>query len=303
MDQVQEIRYVFFSAGRVPKEKNKEIWASFKETTRNFNQAKNDFYRSQKNQQFENLEKKKGLIKVAEANKDSEDFEQATNLFKKIQSDWKNIGHVPRKDSDKIWKQFKSTCNHYFDRLSSIKEEAQKGEMENFEKKEAFLKELDDLKLEGDHKEDLKTIMSKIDEWKKMGRVPFKNKNIEQQFNKKLDELFGSLNLGKKETELLKFENKINAMASVDDKRSLENEEFFIRKKIDEARAEVIQLENNLGFFQHVPDDNPMVKEVHKNIANHKDQLSLWQNKLNKIKTLKRQQAKAEEQEGEESVE
>ena len=296
MDQVQEIRDVFFSAGRVPKEKNKEIWASFKETTKNFNQAKNDFYKSQKNQQFENLEKKKALIEIAEANKDSEDFENATNLFKKIQSDWKNIGHVPRKDSDKIWKQFKTACNHYFDRLSSIKEEAQKGEMENFEKKEAFLKELDTLELSGDHKEDISTIKTKITEWKTLGRVPFKKKNIEQQFNKKLDDLFGKLDLGKKETELIKFENKLNAMASMDDSRQLQNEEFFIRKKIDETRAEINQLENNLGFFQNVPDDNPMVKDVYKNIERHKEQLSLWQDKLNKIKMLKRQLAKAEEE-------
>ena len=294
MDQVQEIRDVFFTAGRVPKEKNKEIWASFKETTKNFNKAKNDFYKSQKNQQFENLEKKQALIEIAEVNKDSEDFENATNLFKKIQSDWKNIGHVPRKDSDKIWKKFKAACNHYFDRLSSLKEEAQKGEMENFEKKEAFLKEMETIKLAGDHKEDLKVIMAKVNEWKQLGRVPFKKKNIEQKFNKKLDELFGSLNLGKKETELLKFENKLNAMASVDDTRALENEEFFIRKKIDETKAEVNQLENNLGFFQHVADDNPMVIEVHKNIAKHKDEAALWQNKLNKIKTLKRQQALAQ---------
>ena len=297
MDQVQEIRDVFFSAGRVPKEKNKEIWASFKETTKNFNQAKNDFYKSQKNQQFENLEKKKALIEIADANKDSEDFENATNLFKKIQSDWKNIGHVPRKDSDKIWKQFKTACNHYFDRLSSIKEEAQKGEMENFEKKEAFLKELDTLELSGDHKEDISTIKTKITEWKTLGRVPFKKKNIEQQFNKKLDDLFGKLDLGKKETELIKFENKLNAMASMDDSRQLQNEEFFIRKKIDETRAEINQLENNLGFFQHVPDDNPMVKDVYKNIERHKEQLSLWQDKLNKIKMLKRQLAKAKAEE------
>lgn len=297
MAQVQEIRDVFFSAGRVPKEKNKEIWSSFKETTRNFNKAKNDFYKSQKNQQFENLEKKKALIEIAEANKDSEDFNNATNLFKKIQSDWKNIGHVPRKDSDKVWKQFKSACNHYFDRLKSIKEEAQKGEVENFEKKEAFLKNLDNLELSGDHKADISTIKSKISEWKTFGRVPFKKKNIEQQFNKKLDKLFGKLDLGKKETELIKFDNKLNAMASMDDDRQLQNEEFFIRKKIDETRAEINQLENNLGFFQHVPDDNPMVQDVHKNIERHKEQLNLWKDKLNKIKTFKRQQEKAEEEE------
>ena len=57
------------------------------------------------------------LIKIAEENKDSEDFEVTTPLMKKIQNDWKKIGHVPRRESDKIWNQFKEACNHYFDRF------------------------------------------------------------------------------------------------------------------------------------------------------------------------------------------
>tara|TARA_B100000787_G_scaffold119066_1_gene89186 strand:- start:21210 stop:23183 length:1974 start_codon:yes stop_codon:yes gene_type:complete len=287
MKQVQEIRDVFFTAGRVPKDKNKEIWATFKDTTRNFNKAKNDFYKLQKSAQYDNLEKKRKLIKLAEDNKDTEDFEKTTPLFKKIQHDWREIGHVPRKDSDVIWKQFKSACNHYFDRLHALKDEENKEELVNLEKKQAILAAMGGIVLSGDHKEDIQAIKAKITDWKSVGRVPFKKKNIDQKFNKALDALFGSLDLDKKEAELIKFENKLNAMASQDDDRKLQNEQFFIGKKIDETKSEILQLENNLQFFKHVKKDNPLVKEVYKNIENHKEQLALWKEKLIKIKAIR----------------
>lgn len=116
--------------------------------------------------------------------------------------------------------------------------------------------------------------------------MPFSQKRIEQDFNKVLDGLFNDLDMGRKETEMIKYDNRIAAMADRDDERQIEKERYFISKKIDEVKAEMNQLENNLGFFQHVSDDNPLVKEVHKNIANHKKDLEIWKAKLQKIKTL-----------------
>ena len=286
--KVQELRDQFFESGKVPKSKNNEVWDLFKEATRSFNKEKNNFYKSQKKEQFDNLAKKRELIKIAEDNKDGEEFETLTPLMKKIQNDWKNIGHVPRKDSDKIWKEFKAVCNHYFDRLHAQKNEANKEEFSNLDDKISFLKELENLVLEGDHKKDINTITGKISEWKKLGRVPYNKRDIEQKFNKKLDELFGKLDLDKKQLELIKFENKLNAMSSDEDDRKLKNEEFFISKKVGEVRDDIRQLENNLLFFKHVKDDNPLVKEVHKNIAKHKEQLETWVEKLKKIRALRK---------------
>jgi hypothetical protein len=285
--KVQELRDNYFEIGKVPRAKNKEIWNAFKEATRTFNKEKNGFYKNQKKEQYQNLEKKRELIKIADENKDSDDFDAVTPLMKKIQADWKKVGHVPRKDSDKIWKEFKSACNHYFDRLHSLKNEANKEEVEHFESKTKLLEKVKNLDLSGNKDEDLTAIKEKINEWKSIGRVPFKKKSIEQQFNKTLDELFTKLDLSKKEAELIKFENKLNTMVSQEDERKLKNEHFFISKKIDETKDEIRQLENNLGFFQHVPDTNPLVMEVHKNIARHKDQLEVWKAKLKRIKKVR----------------
>lgn len=285
--KVQELRDTFFNTGRVPRANNKEIWKTFKDATSNFNHQKNSFYKNQKKEQFTNLEKKRELIKIAEENQNSEDFDATTSLMKKIQEDWKQIGHVPRRDSDKIWKQFKKACNHYFDRLHAQKNEANKEEIAHFEAKQQMLDKLTSFELSGDHKADLKAIKENIAAWKEIGRVPYNKRNIEQKFNKTLDGLFGKLDLGKKETELIKFDNKLNTLVNREDERKLQNEHFFISKKIDETKDEIRQLENNLGFFHHVDENNPLVKEVHKNIARHKEQLEVWKAKLSKIKEVR----------------
>jgi len=284
--EIEALREEFFKAGKVPVKVNEATWAKFKEAVRRFNRNKNEFYKNLKKDQYDNLEKKLALIKIAEDNKDSEDFEATTQLMKKIQGDWKRIGHVPRKDSDKIWKQFKSACNHYFDRIKEQRNAASAEEEEAYTQKEALLSEVKNLKLSGDQKTDLATIKTQINSWKTLGRVPRNKRQIESDFNDTLDGLFKSLDLNKTEAELIKFENKLDQLASGDDSRAIDNERFYIQKKVDDIKGEIIQLENNLQFFSNVKSDNPLVKEVHKNIKKHKDDLQLWNTKLKKIKGL-----------------
>ncbi|MBJ6368343.1 DUF349 domain-containing protein [Snuella sedimenti] len=286
--EVESLRNDFFNAGKVPLKVNESTWAKFKDAVRRFNRQKNAFYKNLKKEQYNNLQKKLELVKIAEDNKDSEDFEVTTSLMKKIQSDWKKIGHVPRKDSDKIWKQFKTACNHYFDRLHAIKNAASKEHLEAFNKKHELLDILKNLKLSGDRSADLDTIKTYINQWKDLGRVPNDKRYIEGKFNKAIDELLSSLKMGKNEIEMIKFENKLENLNSgdSDDTSNLDNERSFIRKKIDETKNQINQLENNLQFFTNVDDDNPLVKEVLNNIKAHKESLKLWKSKLKKIKEL-----------------
>ncbi|WP_054852864.1 DUF349 domain-containing protein [Olleya sp. ITB9] len=284
--EIEALREEFFKAGKVPIKVNEATWASFKEAVRGFNRKKNDFYKSLKKDQYDNLEKKLALIKIAEKNKDSEDFQATTQLMKKIQGDWKRIGHVPRKDSDKIWKQFKSACNHYFDRIKEQRNAASAEEEVAYTEKQTLLAEVKNLALTGEQKTDLATIKEQINSWKTIGRVPRNKRQIESDFNDALDGLFKSLDLNKTEAELIKFENKLDQLTSGDDTKALDNERFYIQKKVDEIKGEINQLENNLQFFSNVKSDNPLVKDVHKNIKKHKDSLVLWTTKLKKIKSL-----------------
>ncbi len=284
--EIEALREAFFNAGKVPSKVNEETWSKFKDAVRTFNKKKNAFYKGLKKEQYKNLQKKLELIQIAEDNKDNEDIPTTIALMKKIQSDWKKIGHVPRKDSDKIWKQFKSACNHFFDKLHASKNAATKVETEAFQQKNTLLDSVKDLKLIGDKENDLSIIKNLISDWKAIGRVPNDKRYIEGKFNKVLDELFSKLKMDRNEIELIKFENKLEVLSNEDDNQNLDHERSFIRKKIDEIKAQINQLENNLQFFTNVDDDNPLVKEVHNNIKNHKDSLKLWKTKLSKIKEL-----------------
>ena len=284
--EVEALREEFFKAGKVPIKVNEATWAKFKDVVRSFNRKKNQFYKDLKKEQYINLQKKEELVKIAEENKDNDDFEATTPLMKKIQSNWKQIGHVPRKDSDKIWKQFKKACNHYFDRLKDQRNAATAEEEQAFKEKEALLAHVKELKLSGEQKEDLATIKEQINKWKNIGRVPRNKRHIEGDFNSTLDGLFKNLDLNKSEAEMIKFENKLQDLSSTDNQRVIDNERFYIQKKVDEIKGEINQLENNLQFFTNVKSDNPLVKEVHKNIKKHKEELALWKTKLKKIKSL-----------------
>jgi hypothetical protein len=281
---IEDLRNQFFNAGKVPIKVNEATWAKFKIAVRAFNQKKNTFYKGLKKDQYDNLQKKIALIKIAEDNKDSTDFDTTTPLMKKIQNDWKNIGHVPRRESDKVWKQFKAACNHYFNKFHDVKNESNKEEVEALGKKVKLLEELKTIEITEDVKASLALIKEQIETWRTIGRVPFNKRFIDGKFNKAIDGLYNKLDLSKEETELLKYENKLESLASSGDKRLLDNEHNFLSKKIDDIKAEINQLENNLQFFSNASDNNPLIKEVHNNIKNHKDSLNTWEIKLRKIK-------------------
>lgn len=292
--EVESLRDAFFKAGKVPQKVNEQTWSTFKEAVRQFNRNKNAFYKNQKKEQLENLEKKKALLELALSLKDSDDREMATPEMKRIQSEWKKIGHVPRKYSDKIWNEFKGACNHYFDQLHAAKNETQKAEYENYEKKSACLERLKAFQLSGDNEKDLSTLKDFMSEWKSLGRIPYNKKHINGKFNKIVDALFRKLGVSRQESELLKYGDKMQQLAKSDNDSALGNERIFIRRKIEESQAEIRQLENNLQFFSNASEDNPLVKEVIKNIDKHKESLETWKAKLKKLNILKNNRNKEE---------
>jgi len=278
---IDALRKKYFDAGKLPYSKSESIWKKFKEATKQFNREKNKFYKQEKNAQQNNLQAKLDLIKLAESIKDSEDWETTTNTFKKIQSDWKKIGHVPRKFSDDIWNKFKSSCNYYFDRYHNQKNALSDEQKEIIGHKIAFVEAL---KVDDYTTKD--TITNLMESWSQLGSTPRGSKAVDLQFNKFVDGLLSKLSLDKSEIVLLKFKNIINGYLANNDIRKLDSELVFVRKKIDESVREIQQLENNLSFFSNASDDNPMVKNVHKNIDTYKNGLKAWKDKLAYIRSL-----------------
>lgn len=290
IEKVEALRTAFFSAGKVPSDVNEETWASFKTAVRNFNSFKNSFYKDIKKDQNDNLSKKTALVAKAKELQESHDFASTTPIMKQIQEEWKQIGHVPRKYSDKIWKEFKDACNHYFDMLKEQKNEENDEEVAAFDNKKGYLETLREFQLTGDHKTDLDAIKLHIETWKNFGKVPFPRRHIEGKFNKILDALFEKLSLSKKDTDMIRFANRIDHLSESHDTRKLDNEKIFLMRKIDEVKNEIFQLENNIQFFtntRNAKKENSIVLEVRKNIAIHKESLDVWQEKLKQLRNLK----------------
>ena len=138
--------------------------------------------------------------------------------------------------------------------------------------------------LTDDKDKNLEALNDFSSQWKKTGRVVQSKRFIDGKFFKILDGFYSKLGLDKKVMEDLKYTLKLETLAQ--DQRLFNNEVTFIRKKMDEIKSEINQLENNLQFFSNVKDDNPMVKEVHKNIDKHKAALQTWNAKYSKIKKM-----------------
>ena len=279
--ETEKLRQEYFNAGKLPYAKSEEVWQKFKTATKKFNSSKNHFYKDEKSEQQENLKKKIALIEIAESLKESEDWEVATEAMKKIQADWKKIGHVPRKFSDDIWNKFKAACNSYFDRYHDQKNSVSKEQQANVDAKKAFL---ETLKEEKEHTKE--SVLDAIKTWQELGQLPRNVRHLEGKFNKQIDRLLEGLSLDKKEVAMLKFTHVIDGLFVNEDFRKLDSEQLFIRKKMDEVVKEMQQLENNLGFFSNAKDDNPLVLNVKNRVNEFKEDLKIWKEKLSYLRKL-----------------
>jgi hypothetical protein len=287
IDEIDALRNKFFSIGQTPRNVSDKIWAKFKAATKKFNVEKNKFFKEVKKDHLDNLNAKKALIEKAIALKDSEDWESATEIMKKIQADWKKIGHVPRKYSDKLWKEFKDACNHYFDRLHKRQDAGNKEQLEVFNEKKDILKNLKEDVEDDDKDLTLDDIKEYVNDWRNLGRVPFEMRHIEVKFNKLIDKVVETNDdIDKEEVEMIKFKILVNGYLEQKNYRKLDSEQLFVRKRIDESVKEIQQLENNLGFISNIKEDNPLVKNVRNNINEYKEKLEIWKAKLDYLRQL-----------------
>jgi len=296
INEIEQLRDQFFKAGKVPSKKTEESWKRFKEATRAFNRGKNKFYKEIKKEQQDNLTKKKALLEIAISLKDSQEWSETTKEMKRIQNEWKKIGHVPRKHSDKIWKEFKAACNYFFDQLHASKNKHQKAELDNLKLKEALILQLEGLKTTKNQEKDLEALKTISEKWNSIGYVPRNKKNIEEKFNKTFEITLKGFGFNPKEAEQIKYENTLDAIKKSENQEyEVKKEKSFINRKIEEEKAAIRQLENNLEFFSNASDESPLVKDVHKKISDRKDKVSLLKDKLKSLNILTHQFDKEQE--------
>ena len=299
--QVEDLRQSFLNVGKVPLQQADEVWKSFNIALRAFNKKKNQFYKTLKKEQQENLTKKLALLEIAKANQNSTDWETTTELMKNIQREWKEIGSVPLRNTEKIWKEFKRACDTYFSRFAETIQHSKNKESDALQQKKAFLDKLKEYQLGTDRDKEIATLQNFVNEWNAIGNTHHSKRTIDIKFHKIIDALYKKLNFDKQEIELIKYNNKLERLINDDNENSLNNEVIFVRRRIDELKSEILQLENNLAFFGNIDEKNLLVRDVIKNINNQKEALKTWENKLRELKHLQKTQlAEASEEKIEE---
>ncbi|WP_312392686.1 DUF349 domain-containing protein [Chryseobacterium sp.] len=267
--RVEDLRSEFLKTGSVPRKLSNQNWNDFKTTLRSFNTTKNTYYKSLKGSQQSNLEEKLKLIQTAQDNQANEEWDIAVPLFKKLQEDWKKIGHVPKSMTNKIWDDFRDACNAFFNNYREKSNTSTDNWKENYKNKKAIL---DDLKTVTNEEGSIERIEAIKTAWNNIGKVPRDKISINSEFNKTL-------------REKLKL-NKINELELKEEglsENQLTDKARKIKNQISDLEAEIVKLENNLAFFKNPTKDNPLLKDTFDSIDEKKAHLETLKQNLHSI--------------------
>lgn len=267
--KIEDLRSEFLKIGSVPRKISNQNWNEFKVQLKNFNSAKNDFYKSLKTSQHTNLEKKLQLIQTAKDNSLSEDWETAVPLFKKLQEDWKQIGHVPRSMTNKVWDDFRDACNTFFNNYREKNNATNDNWKENYKRKKQLLDELKEITDEEGSVEKIEQIKTT---WNNTGKVPREKLSINTEFNKVLREKM-------KLNKIHEYDLKEEGLSE----NQLTDKARKIKNQIADLEAEIVKMENNLGFFSNPTRENPLLKETFEKIDDKKVQLESMKQSLHNI--------------------
>lgn len=284
-----EIQQLWKTIGYAPKKDNNKIYKRFRKACDAFFAKKREYFKDYKSEQEHNLQLKTSLCVQAEALKDeSSDWKNTTNEFINLQKKWKEIGSVPKKYSDKIWKRFRAACNEFFENKSKHFASAGDRYKENLEKKEALIKKITDFKLLPDVKDSLGKLKEFQREWSEIGFVANNKKDeVQHKYREAINEKFDKLDIGEKEKNSLKFKSHIEAVSSKPNshkKLGYERDKLFNRLKTLESDIHV--LENNIGFFSNSKGAESMIKGVEEKIEKARKEINEIKAKIDMLDNM-----------------
>ncbi len=284
-NEIKLLQEKWKTIGIVPKKDNDSIYERFKTATNIFFEKRKEFLKNIKEQQKQNLNKKIELCEQVEELSKNTDWKETTKKIINIQKKWKNIGPVPHKDSDKIWKRFRAACDTFFaNKEENFKQEIIKQE-QNLIKKQEIIKQAENFKKTENTKDDIDKLKELQKKWNETGPVPIKEKlEINKKFYSILNKAFNDINLDNEKAELIKFELKIESILN-NSKTKLDDEKIKLQNQISKTKNDILQLENNIGFFANTDKKNKFIIDVKNKIEKTKQTLNLLNKKLKILKT------------------
>lgn len=281
-DKVTELFKIWRSVGQAPKKLNDEVWNRFKASMDVFFDNKKEFYGRIKDQQLENYNRKLDLCAQAEALKESTEWRKATDQFKKLQEEWKSIGPVPKKNSERVWKRFRSACDAFFTRKSEFFGSLRDVESDNLNAKKELINSIQAFEISKDRSANLDALKSFQRQWMSIGHVPMKVKDqLQTQYRKAIDALFEKMKVTEMEMSTAEYKGMIEGMRDEPESQDrIRREKFNLNAKITKLREEINLWENNIGFFASSKNADIMKAEYEKKINKAKTDLKVLESKL-----------------------
>ena len=281
-NDVNELFKIWKTIGPAQKKLNDEIWARFKGSMDAFFANKKEFFSRLKEQQLENYNRKLQLCVEAEALADSKEWKKATDRIKKLQEEWKKIGPVPKRHSDKIWKRFRSACDAFFTSKSEHFSGIKGVEEENLRLKRELLERIKAYEIKAERSENMEAIKAFQREWMAIGYVPMKYKDATQdEYRKSIDALFDKMKFNENEISTAQYRNMVEGMKDDPESRDkVRRERNILTNKITKLREEISVLENNIGFFSGSKQSEIMRAEYEKKINRAKNDVKVLEAKL-----------------------
>lgn len=283
---VQELQEEWRTVGPVPKQDNSPVYRRFRKGCDVFFKNKRDFYKQHKDEQMLNFDQKKALLEKAISLKESEDWKDTSEALITLQKEWKDIGPIPRKYSEKIWSEFRATCDAFFERKKTFYGGSDDRQKENLQLKEAVTEKIKAFVPSGSASDDIKALLQFKEEWLAIGHVPFKTKNqITSDYHNELNAQFDKLNLKEEDREIEKFRSKLDDINdNSGDKLYAERKKLALRLK--ELESEINTWENNIGFLSKSKSSEALVKEYTVRIDKAKKQTLQLKRKIRMIDSI-----------------
>ena len=281
--QIIEIQTEWKTIGFAPQKMNVKIFDRFRAACDDFFGRKAEFFKTLKEKFAENTKKKKEMVEQAKALMDSTDWKATSDKLIKLQKEWKTIGMVPKKVGDQLWAEFVAACNKFFEARNAATAGTRNEEQQNLDRKKEIIAKLKEL-LDSTADNVQATLQQLIDEYGKIGHVPFKEKDkLFKEYHKVVDALYKQLNISASKQRLDNFKSSIKSMAKQGEDM-LDNERGRLMHRYEQLKSEITTYENNLGFLNaSSKKGNSLIDEMNRKVNKLKDDLELIRQKIKAI--------------------
>ena len=276
--QIDEIQKEWKTIGFATKKENQRVYDRFRAACDKFYERKRLYYSEFKDSMNENLSKKLALIEQAEQLKDSTEWKKTTEAFIDLQKQWKEIGAVPRKKSEALWKRFRAACDAFFaERDKNAKPE--NDYYGNLKAKKALIAEVNAFEPSDDEQVMHDAAATYVERWQAIGFVPFKEKEaIAKAWSEAMQAKFPDWRGGRggARSERRGGGRPARQQAPLSEKDKLV-------QKYNKLQQEIDTYENNIGFFAASKNSEALIRQMQERIESSRQELKDLENQIRNL--------------------